>query len=102
VNDSVALDSASAVLGDAVLPVSTAVSAIEASDVVIITTPAPEFAALQPDPFVAGGRERIVVDCWRILRPEISSVANVLLLGRGPSREAVVMGDSPQESSDDR
>ena len=28
-----------------------------------------------------------MIDCWRVLRPEIADVTNVLLLGRGSSSQ---------------
>ncbi len=85
--DPIALENASAVLGDLVVPVSEATAAVENADIVVIATAAREFAALQPAPFVAGGRQRTVIDCWRVLRPEIADVTNVLLLGRGSSSQ---------------
>lgn len=81
--DPMALASASAVLGDAVEAVSTAEAAIALADLVVIATPAGCFKALRPEDFVAEGRRRIVIDCWRILAPEIAEVADVVLLGRG-------------------
>lgn len=86
-NDPIALDGASAVLGDLVVPMSDPVSAVENADIIVVATPAREFAALPAAPFAAQGRRRTVIDCWRVLRPEIEDVATVLLLGRGSSPE---------------
>jgi len=83
VSDPVALDNASAILGDLVVPVGEAASAVENADLVVIATSAREFASLRTEPFVSGGRKRTVIDCWHVLRPEIADVANVVLLGRG-------------------
>ena len=89
-NDPIALDGASAVLGDLVVPMSDPVSAVENADIIVVATPAREFAALPAAPFAAQGRRRTVIDCWRVLRPEIEDVATVLLLGRGSSPERSV------------
>ena len=82
-SDPVALDGGSAVLGDLVVAVTDPAWAVEEADVIVIATPAREFAALGPDSFAMGGRRRTVIDCWRLLRPEIADVADVLQLGRG-------------------
>ena len=81
--DPVALDSATAVLGDAVTPVSTAEAAVSAASIVVITTPAREFAALSPACFKANGGGKIVLDCWRVLSADVADVADVVHLGRG-------------------
>ncbi|HEY0421332.1 MAG TPA: nucleotide sugar dehydrogenase [Acetobacteraceae bacterium] len=83
--DPVALDSATAVLGDAVTPMGDAGSAIQAAGVVVIATNAPEYAALTAADFA--GARRIVLDCWRVLTPDIAEVADVVHLGRGLASE---------------
>lgn len=77
--DPVALDSAAAVLGDTVTPMSTADAAVQAATVVVVTTPDRGFATLAPQSFAG----KAVVDCWRILPEAVSEVADVLHLGRG-------------------
>ncbi len=81
--DPVALESGTAVLGDAVTPVSSAEAAVAAATVIVITTPARAFAALPPACFATNGGGKVVVDCWRILSPAVADVADVVHLGRG-------------------
>ena len=88
VTDPLALDGAGAVLGDSVLAAATAEAAISMAEIVVVTTPAAEFAALSPDAFTADGRRRIVVDCWRILPASIGEVADIVHVGRGPAEGA--------------
>jgi UDPglucose 6-dehydrogenase len=82
--DPLALDAAIVVLDDAVEPVS-AEAAVANADVVVIATPAQEFAALAPDCFAVanGAARKVVVDCWRVLPAPVAEVADVVLLGRG-------------------
>lgn len=77
--DPVALESASAVLGDTVTPMSTAEAAVAAASVIVVTTPDRSFAALAPESFAG----KAVVDCWRILPGAVGEVADVVHLGRG-------------------
>lgn len=77
--DPVALESASAVLGDTVTPMSTAEAAVAAASVIVVTTPDRSFAALAPESFTG----KAVVDCWRILPEAVGEVADVVHLGRG-------------------
>jgi UDPglucose 6-dehydrogenase len=82
VADPLALDSASAVLGDTVVAVDSAEAAIAAAEVVVIATSAMEFTELAPSAFTQGGTRRIVLDCWRGLSADIAEVADVVQLGR--------------------
>ncbi len=77
--DPVALDSATAVLGDTVTPMSTAEAAVAAAAVIVVTNPDRSFAALAPASFAG----KAVVDCWRILPESVGEVADVIHLGRG-------------------
>jgi UDPglucose 6-dehydrogenase len=81
--DPLALDGAGAVLSDSVLLVATPDAAIAAADIVVVVTPAPEFAALKPAAFASGGRRRIVLDYWRVLAPEVAQAADVIHIGIG-------------------
>ena len=85
VADSHALDNAMMILGERVIAFSDPASAIAFADVVVVANPTQEYAALTADIFARESRPRIVVDCWRILSPEIAKVAVVRHLGRGPS-----------------
>lgn len=77
--DPVALDSATAVLGDTVTPMSTAEAAVAAAAVIVVTNPDRSFAALAPQAFAG----KAVVDCWRILPEAVAELADVVHLGRG-------------------
>ncbi|HUZ62799.1 MAG TPA: nucleotide sugar dehydrogenase [Acetobacteraceae bacterium] len=83
VADPLALDGAAAVLGDSVLPAATPEAAIAMAKIVVVATPAAEFAALRPEAFTAEGRRRIVLDCWRVLPPALAEVAEIVHIGRG-------------------
>ncbi len=77
--DPVALESASAVLGDTVTPMSTAEAAVAAATVIVVTNPDRTFAALAPASFTG----KAIVDCWRILPESVAELADVIHLGRG-------------------
>lgn len=81
--DPVALESAMAVLGDAVTAMGSVQSAIQAASVVVISTPAPEFRELTPADFADGGMRRTVLDCWRVLSADVADSADIVYLGRG-------------------
>lgn len=83
VTDPLALETASAVLGDSVVAVGSAEAAIGAADIIVIASPAPEFARLPATAFAAQGKRRVVLDCWRILPAEVADLADVVHLGRG-------------------
>jgi len=82
VTDPLALESAGAVLGDTVVAIASAEAAIAAAEVIVITTPAPEFRDLPASAFAVRGKRRVVLDCWRILSAEVADVADVVHLGR--------------------
>lgn len=86
--DPLARDGAAAVLDDQVMLLATAEAAIAAAEVVVVATPAAEFAALGADAFTAGGRRRIVVDCWRVLPSTLAEVADIVHIGRGQPADA--------------
>jgi UDPglucose 6-dehydrogenase len=70
VHDPMASGPAHAVLGEAARIVPTAREAIAYADVAVIITPWPEYADISPD-WVADGRPRFIIDCWRQLNPDI-------------------------------
>jgi UDPglucose 6-dehydrogenase len=92
VADPLALDGASAVLGDTVVAVDSAEAAIAAAEVVVIATPAAEFTELAPSAFTQGGTRRIVLDCWRALSADIAEVADVVQLGRAAAEVGMAAG----------
>lgn len=83
VADPLALAEALAVLGDAVTGCADPAAAVAAAELVVIATPDPVFAALPASCFGVGGRWRTVLDCWRVLRPEVAASARVVYPGRG-------------------
>jgi len=82
VADPLALDAAIAALGAAATPMDTPEEAVAAADIVVIATPDRAFALLPPACFAGG---KTVIDCWRILPPELAEVADIVHLGRGPA-----------------
>ena len=87
--DPLALGSARAVLGDRVRAADSAEACVRAADVVVITTPWPEFRELSPRLFDRNGVKPVIVDCWRILPPDrFLSVAEVVYPGRWDTRLA--------------
>lgn len=67
-HDPMASGSARTVLGDAARLTPSAREALMHADVAVIITPWPEYAEIAPD-WVADGRTRFIVDCWRQLVP---------------------------------
>lgn len=85
VSDPLALEGAMQVLGTGAEACADPQAAIAAAEAVVIATPAPEYAALPASCFAAGGRSRLVLDCWRVLPPGVAEVAQVVYPGHGPS-----------------
>jgi UDPglucose 6-dehydrogenase len=78
VYDPVATAAAAAVLGDGAHAASSAAEVVEKSDLVVITTPWPEFADL---PLREDGTRLVVIDCWGVLNQR-EGAAEVVRLGR--------------------
>ena len=86
--DPAAMDSARAVLGDAVGYARDFGSAVQASDVVVVTTPWPAFTEMTGAMLRRTGSRRVVIDCWRCLDgSSIQEAADYVAIGQGP-REA--------------
>jgi UDPglucose 6-dehydrogenase len=78
--DPVATEAALAVLGDTAQGAGSAMDVLEQSDVVVITTPWPEFADL---PLADAGEGPVVIDCWGIVPAErLQDPTSVIRLGR--------------------
>jgi UDPglucose 6-dehydrogenase len=92
VADPLALDGASAVLGDTVVAIASPEAAIAVAEIVVIATPAAEFIDLSPAAFAQGGKRRIVLDCWRALSADIADVADVVQLGRAAAEPGMADG----------
>ena len=97
--DPLALDNALAVLGDAVRGAQSAEAAVREADVVIVTTPAPEFSALSPEVFAGGGVQKVVVDCWRSLpRERFGAAVRLVYPGVGGSAAAAAPAAQPRQA----
>jgi UDPglucose 6-dehydrogenase len=88
VYDPLALENTRAVLRDSVAYAASAGAALAEADVAVITTACAEFKALPAAAFVDRRKRRLkVIDCWRVLPPEVHAVADVVHLGRGRERD---------------
>ena len=67
-HDPMAQAPAQAVLGRSVSFAASAREALGQAAAAVLITPWPEYAAIAPD-WIAGGSLRVVVDCWRQLKP---------------------------------
>jgi UDPglucose 6-dehydrogenase len=83
--------------GDVAFAESAAACARQA-DILMITTPWDEFRSLSPD-CLDGSRGRpIIVDCWRILRPEtFGGRAELVALGKGPGHDYALVSRTTGE-----
>ena len=87
VHDPMALAGAMVLLQDKVVPMKSAEECVRAVDVLVITTPWPQFAALTPDVFARPRGRLQILDCWRILsRDKLAGVAEVHYLGVGAAQ----------------
>jgi UDPglucose 6-dehydrogenase len=83
VSDPMALESARASLGTTAAAASMQACAREA-DVLVITTPWPEYSSLDPLLLQRTGRRAVIIDCWRVLPKErFREAADVVYLGDG-------------------
>jgi UDPglucose 6-dehydrogenase len=83
VYDPAATEAGLSALGETVRSCTSAAELLELSDVIVITTPWPEFAELKFDAVEREGRRAVVIDCWRLLpegRP--NGAVEVVRLGR--------------------
>jgi UDPglucose 6-dehydrogenase len=86
--DPVATDAALAALGDAAHGAASAREVLDQSDVVVITTPWPEFADL---PLADESARPVVIDCWGIVPAErLPEPTTVIRLGRALAQSSPV------------
>lgn len=79
-----ASDAAHAVLGPEIQVAKSAQMAVSLADVIVITTPWPEFRNLKGSDFSAAGRQRIIIDPWRIIAADAGRSAHRhIIMGRG-------------------
>jgi UDPglucose 6-dehydrogenase len=84
VYDPAAMNNARQQLSGNVTFAATATDCVRQSDVIVITTPWPEFKNLRPEDFERDNGHPVVLDCWRILpREKFEGLVDHLLLGRG-------------------
>lgn len=89
-HDPLALGSAAAVLGSKMIPAETAAECVRQADLVIIATPWPAYSDLPAADLARPAGPMPIIDCWRILRPEMySDVAEILYLGLGEERTSM-------------
>jgi UDPglucose 6-dehydrogenase len=90
VYDPVALDAALPAIGGVAQGCSSVAEVLERSDIVVITTPWPEFAELPITAFKAS--HPAVVDCWRLLSDDVyGDSLDIVRLGRAVSDLSPVM-----------
>lgn len=87
VYDPLALPAAAAVLGSKAHAADSAIECVQASDLVVIATAWPQFAAIAPEVFARRPVQRTVIDCWRLLsREKYGHVADLVYLGHGDNQ----------------
>lgn len=80
IHDPKALDAAAAALGPGVTKASSPLNALTGADLVVISTPWPEYAVLANAPTA---RRIPVIDCWRLLPRDVNGSFEVVWLGVG-------------------
>jgi len=85
--DPLSKDSAMQVLGNSVLICDSIGDCLSKSDIVFITTPDDEFKAITVDMF--SGKEKVVVDYWRILREVLEGQKGITYIPVGVSIDDV-------------
>jgi UDPglucose 6-dehydrogenase len=87
--DPVATGAAAAVLGESVRTASSVSELVGRSDVVVITTPWPEFRVLPAEAVRRDGERLVVIDCWHVLPDEQDGEAvEIVRLGRAVEESA--------------
>lgn len=75
--DPLAGSAAATELGPRAVIVDSARACIQRADAVLVTTPDPEFLALEAEDFVTVGRQRLVIDFWRLLAGRLAGRGDV-------------------------
>jgi hypothetical protein len=70
---------------------------LQQAEAVVITTPDPEFRALQASDFPQKNQPLVVFDCWRILREKLSSSSHVRYIALGVGADDVSNSDRLRE-----
>jgi len=88
VHDPLALDAARSVLGPGVAIAASAAEAVGRADAVVVMVPCTEYKAFFAG-WSGGGPTRLIVDCWRLVNPDLTSAGlRVLQLGRNATFNA--------------
>ena len=85
--DPVAMTSAKTVLPSTVHLATSLEACVSGSDVVVLTTPWPEFAALPSETWSRNSPSRVVVDCWRMV-PGLAEITGVRYVPIGYTQES--------------
>ena len=92
-HDPAAMGNARAVLGDDVRIAATLEECLAAADVLVITTPWPQYTGLTIAMLAGAGRRRRIIDCWRCVEDAaLRHSADYIGIGIGP-REAAANVD---------
>ena len=87
VYDPMALAATTAVLGTKATTADSAEACVRAVDLLLITTPWPEFRNLPTSAFARTSERMVVIDCWRILaQTQLAHVADIVYIGHGDDR----------------
>lgn len=82
--DPAAMDNAKQVLGDEPVFAQSLQQCVRQADVIVITTPWPEFKGIQFDDLNEELKHRVVLDCWRILdEKQLNGKVEYVTLGSG-------------------
>jgi UDPglucose 6-dehydrogenase len=89
--DPLARDAARNELKDKALVLDTVKACLDQAEVVVIANADPEFAKLTSEDFPQRSPPVEVIDCWRLLRPQLEGSANIRYTAMGVARE---LGDA--------
>lgn len=84
--DPKALPNAQRALRQPFEPAASAAACVRGASLVVVMTPWPEFRDIPTDAYARPSGRLTVIDCWRMTRPELSEVADIVHLGRGASQ----------------
>ena len=95
IHDPMAMESAKAVLGNLVSANDSLAACAGQADMLVLTTPWPEFRELKPEWFRNRIRPCVVVDCWRILPAEkFTEGVEIVQLGKGEQAGGKISGET--------
>jgi UDPglucose 6-dehydrogenase len=88
--DPLANDMVRSEMGDRVVLMESVKDSLAHADVVLVTTPDPEFKRLTPADFASDGRTVTVIDFWRAIQPSVVKDARIeyIPFGRGLDNDA--------------